>query len=87
MKKGDILVGNLVGFKYITSKETGDKYCLATVADAQGKQYKVLLGSQSDYPFSTMLQLKGSQQGITAQCSAAATKNTDARFTNVEFSL
>lgn len=84
MKKGTILTGQLVGFKYISSAK--GTFCLGYVTSGD-VTYKVMLGSQDAFPFGVMMQLKGAGATITATCSEPATKTSEARFTDVVWGL
>lgn len=87
MKKGDILLGMLIAFSYIVSNATGIKYCVATVKSADASTHDVLLGTQEEYTFATMMSIKGKKTKISAVCSEPATKDKSARFTNVKVVL
>ena len=74
MKKGDVLLGTLVGFRYITGRASSITYCLVLVADATGKQFKVILGTRETYPISALMEMKKAGCQIQATCAGIVDK-------------
>ena len=82
MKKGNVLLGTMIAFRYITVKDSGVTFCLVTVEDSTKNQYKVLLGTRDSYPISAVMEMKKAGCQIKAVCEG--TVKGELRFKDAE---